>query len=62
MHGDNNVKFISAQQAKTTYHHHNIKKRLLKTNAAIWFNKVCRNENLQPKYIDIKINTHNNLH
>jgi hypothetical protein len=46
MHGGNNVKFISAQQAKATYLHHNIKKKLLNTNAAIWFNKVCRNEKL----------------
>jgi hypothetical protein len=39
VNGDNSVKFISAQQAKATYHHHNIRKKLLKTNAAIWFNK-----------------------
>jgi hypothetical protein len=59
MHGDNNVKFISAQQAKTVYQHQNIRKKLLKTNASMWFNKVCHAENLQPKYIDFKTNTFN---
>jgi phosphatidate phosphatase PAH1 len=28
---------------------------LLKTNAAIWYNKTCRSKHLEPKYIEIKI-------
>ena len=30
--------------------------KLLKTNAAIWFNKICRDRQLKPKYISFKIN------
>jgi hypothetical protein len=30
-----------------------------KSNAAIWFNKVCRSEQLTPSYIDIKIGGNN---
>ena len=59
MHGVNSVKFISAQQARKVYQYQNIKKKLLRTNASIWFNKICRHENLQPKYIDIKISGNN---
>jgi hypothetical protein len=34
--------------------------KLLKTNAAIWFNKLhSRTKQLTPKYINIKINGHN---
>jgi hypothetical protein len=29
--------------------------KLLKTNAAIWFNKICRDRQLQPRYMNIKI-------
>ena len=28
----------------------------LKTNSAIWFNKICKIKNLKPNYINIKIN------
>jgi hypothetical protein len=34
-----NIKCINAQQAKTVYSFKNIKEKLLKTNAAIWFKK-----------------------
>ena len=30
-----------------------------KTNAAIWFNKICMSKQLTPKYINIKINGQN---
>jgi hypothetical protein len=33
MHGENNIKFISAQQAKSTYNFRNIKENLQKTIA-----------------------------
>jgi hypothetical protein len=42
MHGKHSVKFINAQQAKYVYHYLNIKEKLLKTNASIWFNKICK--------------------
>lgn len=37
----------------------NTRLKLLVTNAAIWYNKTCRNKHLQPKYIQIK--TENNM-
>ena len=33
---------IGAQQAKLTNNCKNTKYKLLKTNAAIWYNKICR--------------------
>jgi len=34
---------------------------LLKTNAAIWFNKICATKQLTSKYFNIKINGNNRL-
>jgi len=31
------------------------KLKLLRTNAVIWFNKICRDRQLQTRYINIKI-------
>ena len=42
MHGPYNVKFINGQQAKQTYKYKNIKEKLYKCNAAIWYNKSGR--------------------
>ena len=39
MHGTTNIKFIDAQQAKLAYQYKNTKRKLYKTNAAIWYNK-----------------------
>ena len=36
----------------------NTKLKLLKTKAAVWFNKICRNNHLRPKYISLNINGH----
>ena len=36
MHGTTNIKFIDAQQAKLAYQYKNTKRKLYKTNAAIW--------------------------
>jgi hypothetical protein len=38
MHGAMNVKFINAKQAKETHQYTNIKRKLYKTKAAIWYN------------------------
>jgi hypothetical protein len=46
-----NTKFAKAQQAQVTNNFKNIKEKLLKTNAAIWFNKICKNHQPAPKYI-----------
>jgi hypothetical protein len=43
-HGPMNVKVINAQQAKETYQYRNIKRKLCKTNAAVWYNKTCRDK------------------
>jgi len=34
----------------------NTKLKLLKTNAAIWFNKMCRIKDLEQNYFSIKVN------
>ena len=31
--------------------------KLLKTNAAVWFNKLCKIKQLKPKYININISS-----
>jgi len=54
MHGET-MKFVNAQQAKPYNIYKNTKLKLLRTNAAIWFNKICRDRQLQPRYINIKI-------
>jgi hypothetical protein len=41
-----NAKYINAKQAKETYQYRNIKGKLYKTNAAIWYNKICREKQL----------------
>jgi len=41
MHGHTNVKFVNAKQAKETYQYRNTKEKLYKTNAAVWYNKIC---------------------
>ena len=47
---------LCAQQARLNNIYKNTKLKLLKTNAAIWFNKICRDRQLKPKYISFKIN------
>ena len=37
----------------------NTKRKLYKTNEAIWYNKTCRQKRLTPKYINIRINGNN---
>ena len=54
MHGAT-IKIINAQQARLNIYK-TTKLKLLKTNAAIWFNKICRDRQLKPKYISFKIN------
>jgi hypothetical protein len=56
MYGMNNTEFINARQAKEINQYRNIKNKLHKTNEAIWYNKMCRQLQLTPKYISIKLN------
>ena len=50
VHGDMNLKFASARQAKDIFDFKNLKRRLRKTTAAIWFNKTCRSKQLYVEY------------
>jgi hypothetical protein len=50
---------MELQQAKLCNNYKNTKLKLLKTNAATWFNKVCKTKQLTPKYINIKVNGNN---
>ena len=56
MHGVYNTKFVNAQQSKLVYHYKNIKEKIHKTNASIWFNKICIIEKVTPKYIHVTVN------
>jgi hypothetical protein len=56
---NNNVKFVDVQQAKIINLHKNIKDKLLRTNAVIWYNKVCRTKHLANKDAHIKIKDNN---
>jgi ribosomal protein L37AE/L43A len=56
MHGNSNLKFIVAKQAKAIYQCNNTKRKLCRTNAAIWYNRTCRHKKLTPAYINIRIN------
>ena len=42
MHGSTKLKFSDAKQAREIYKYKNIKIKLYRTNAAIWYNKICR--------------------
>ena len=50
------IKFIDAKHAKDIHQYKNIKQKLLKINAAVWFSKMCKTYNLTPNYVHIKIN------
>jgi hypothetical protein len=56
MHGHPNVKFAIAKQAKETLPYKNIKRKLHRTTAAIWYNKICRSKHLTPNNTAIRIN------
>ena len=47
MHGTC-IKIIEAQQAKICNNYKNTRLKLLKTNAAIWFNKIRKTEQPAP--------------
>jgi len=54
MHGAT-LKTVDAKQARLHNSFKNTKCKLLRTNAAIWFNKMCRIKQVKPKYINIRI-------
>jgi hypothetical protein len=53
MHGMNSLKTVCAQQAKLINNFRNAKQKLLKTKAAIWFNKICRINQLTPTVVHL---------
>jgi hypothetical protein len=53
------MKITSAQQAKIYNTYKNIRLKLLKTNASMWFNKTCKIKGLKPDYFNIRINGNN---
>jgi len=55
MHGER-IKIMDAKQARLLNNFKNTRCRLLRTNAAIWFNKMCRIRQIKPNYINIRIN------
>jgi hypothetical protein len=52
-------KIPDTQHAKTIKDFNNAKLKLLKTNAANWFDKICRINRLTPKYVKIKTKGNN---
>jgi hypothetical protein len=53
MQGVKNFKVTDAQRAKIIKNFKNAKEKLLKTNAAIWFNEIRRINQLTRKYIQV---------
>jgi hypothetical protein len=56
MYGTMNIKFNDAKQAIEVFQYKNTKRKLYRTNAAIWYNKTCRQKKLTPAYINIHMN------
>ena len=50
------IKIVDAKQARLLNNFKNTKCKLLRTKAAIWFNKMCRIRQIKPNYINIRIN------
>jgi len=59
MHGVESFKIIDAQQTKLINNYRNTKLKLLKTNVATWYDEICRNSQLTPKYVNIRIKANN---
>ena len=56
MHGTASLKVIDAKQVKDIYRYKNIRRKLYRINAAIWYNKTCRQGQLISAYVNIRIN------
>jgi hypothetical protein len=55
MHGAK-VKFVNAEQARLHNNFRNTKCKLLRTNAAIRFNKMFKIKQVNPKYVNVTNN------
>ena len=49
MHGPTNSKFVNDKRASDINSYRNVKRKLHKTIAAIWFNKTCRAQPDRPR-------------
>jgi len=49
----NRTKISNAQQAKQIHRYKNIKVKLCRKNAAIWYNKTCTHKQLTLNYNDM---------
>jgi hypothetical protein len=49
------IKFIEASQAKLVNQYINTKRKLLRTNAYIWFSRTCQSKSTIPKYANLKL-------
>jgi len=45
-----NIKFTIAQQSKTIYKFKKAKEKLCETKAAVWYNKMCKINQITPKW------------
>lgn len=50
---------IEPQRAKIHNNYTNTRLRILKANAAVWFNKICKTKQPTPKHFSVKINGNN---
>ena len=46
-----NLKFTNAKQAREVYEYKNTKQKLHRTIAAIWYNKSCRDRNINKVHL-----------
>jgi hypothetical protein len=59
MYGMNRMKAVNAQETRTINYYKNIKEKLHKIYAAVWFNIKCRFKQQTPKYVHFKDNRNN---
>jgi len=57
MDGHTNIKFINAKQTKGIHLYKNMKRKLYRANATVWYSKTCRDKQLTPNYITSSIST-----
>jgi len=58
MHGAA-IKIIDAQQARLYNSYKNTKRKLLRTNPAVWFNKMCKLQTVMTYVRPHTVQTHN---
>ena len=54
-HIKHNSPLTARYETRDIYNYKNIKRKRYRTNAAIWYNKICRQKQLTPPYINIRI-------